>query len=164
METCTPWTVVFKSWLMSVIITFMFEPAKLAMNCANASGINIRRNAGDIIRPLDTSATTASLHHSAQPRHQSCAVRRHAQVGPPQPVRIIDVAALLDSRKDAAVSLRLETRGTRTHEGTGVGPHGRLPHVPRCAWRPGWSQLGDRTCPPEHANRKPRQGTQNPVP
>src|SRR6478672_13406591 len=34
----TPLTVVSRSSLMSVIITFMFEPAKLQMNCASASG------------------------------------------------------------------------------------------------------------------------------
>ena len=40
---CTPLTVVSRSSLMSVIITFMFEPAKLQMNWASASGrINIR--------------------------------------------------------------------------------------------------------------------------
>ena len=40
---CTPCTVVSRSLLMSVIITFMFEPAKLQMNCASASGrINLR--------------------------------------------------------------------------------------------------------------------------
>ena len=32
MTVCTPWTVVSRSVLMSVIITFMFEPAKLQMN------------------------------------------------------------------------------------------------------------------------------------
>ena len=37
----TPWTVVSRSSLMSLIITFMFEPAKLQMNWASASG---RRN------------------------------------------------------------------------------------------------------------------------
>src|ERR1044071_1926481 len=43
---CTPWTVVFKSLVMSLIITFMFEPAKLQMNCASASGArNLRRSA-----------------------------------------------------------------------------------------------------------------------
>ena len=47
MTTCTPWTVVFRSVLMSVIITFMFEPAKLQMNCANASGTRTRRKAAD---------------------------------------------------------------------------------------------------------------------
>ena len=36
--TCTPCTVVSRSSLISVIITFMFEPAKLQMNCANARG------------------------------------------------------------------------------------------------------------------------------
>src|SRR6476619_6528646 len=44
---CTPRTVVSRSWLMSLIITFMFEPAKLQMNCASASGTSICRNAGD---------------------------------------------------------------------------------------------------------------------
>ena len=40
---CTPFTVVSRSSLMSVIITFMFEPAKLQMNCARARGrINLR--------------------------------------------------------------------------------------------------------------------------
>ena len=43
---CTPFTVVSRSSLMSVIITFMFEPAKLQMNWASARGrINLR---GDI--------------------------------------------------------------------------------------------------------------------
>jgi hypothetical protein len=42
---CTPWTVVSRSSLMSVIITFMFEPAKLQMNCARASGTSTRRRA-----------------------------------------------------------------------------------------------------------------------
>ena len=39
----TPLTVVSRSSLMSVIITFMFEPAKLQMNCASASGNRIWR-------------------------------------------------------------------------------------------------------------------------
>ena len=43
---CTPFTVVSRSSLMSAIITFMFEPAKLQMNWASARGrINLR---GDI--------------------------------------------------------------------------------------------------------------------
>ena len=44
----TPFTVVSRSSLMSAIITFMFEPAKLQMNCASASGrISLRGdNAG----------------------------------------------------------------------------------------------------------------------
>jgi hypothetical protein len=35
---CTPCTVVSRSSVMSLIITFMFEPAKLQMNWASASG------------------------------------------------------------------------------------------------------------------------------
>ena len=44
MTVCTPCTVVSRSVLMSVIITFMFEPAKLQMNWASASGTNILRS------------------------------------------------------------------------------------------------------------------------
>src|SRR4051794_24026435 len=45
---CTPVTVVFRSSVMSLIITFMFEPAKLQMNCASASGArNLRAETGD---------------------------------------------------------------------------------------------------------------------
>src|SRR3954454_13300146 len=47
MATWMPWTVVSRSWAMSVIITFMFEPAKLQMNCASARGISTRRRAAD---------------------------------------------------------------------------------------------------------------------
>src|SRR6187401_3581772 len=46
MTVCTPCTVVSRSSLMSVIITFMFEPAKLQMNCASASGTSICRKFG----------------------------------------------------------------------------------------------------------------------
>ncbi|MEU4508676.1 hypothetical protein AB0G05_04195 [Nonomuraea wenchangensis] len=42
---CTPRTVVFRSAPMSLIITFMFEPAKLQMNWARASGASGRRGA-----------------------------------------------------------------------------------------------------------------------
>jgi hypothetical protein len=35
---CTPFTSVCRSRLMSLIITFMFEPAKLQMNWASANG------------------------------------------------------------------------------------------------------------------------------
>jgi hypothetical protein len=43
---CTPVTVVSRSLVMSLIITFMFEPAKLQMNWASASGArNLRRSA-----------------------------------------------------------------------------------------------------------------------
>jgi hypothetical protein len=37
---------------MSLIITFMFEPAKLQMNCASASGArNLRREAAETAVP-----------------------------------------------------------------------------------------------------------------
>jgi len=39
----TPITDVSRSCVMSLIITFMFEPAKLQMNCASASGRISRR-------------------------------------------------------------------------------------------------------------------------
>ncbi len=45
----TPWTVVCRSWLMSLIMTFMFEPAKLQMNWARASGTSMRRSEGAIL-------------------------------------------------------------------------------------------------------------------
>ncbi|GAA3140217.1 hypothetical protein GCM10010486_02610 [Nonomuraea roseoviolacea subsp. carminata] len=41
---CTPFTVVPRSSLMSLIITFMFEPAKLQMNCASARGASRLRD------------------------------------------------------------------------------------------------------------------------
>ena len=47
MAICTPWTVVSRSSLMSVIITFMFEPAKLQMNWARAKGASTRRRLPD---------------------------------------------------------------------------------------------------------------------
>src|SRR4051794_3912226 len=46
---CTPSTVVSRSCVMSLIITFMFEPAKLQMNCASASGARKRRRAATSI-------------------------------------------------------------------------------------------------------------------
>ena len=65
----TPLTVVSRSSLMSVIITFMFEPAKLQMNWASASG-RIRRRAaaterwrtGAWLGATGTSVTWLRLH------------------------------------------------------------------------------------------------------
>jgi hypothetical protein len=42
-EVWTPSLSLFRSSVMSAIITFMLEPAKLQMNCANASGRISRR-------------------------------------------------------------------------------------------------------------------------
>src|SRR5689334_11003032 len=61
---CTPCTVVFRSLLMSLIITFMFEPAKLQMNCARASGSTSRRAAREwaagicVVAAVEVEATT----------------------------------------------------------------------------------------------------------
>ena len=60
---CTPLTVVSRSSLMSVIITFMFEPAKLQMNWASASGrINLR---GDISARSETTASLGATEFSS---------------------------------------------------------------------------------------------------
>src|SRR5215218_5255992 len=57
---CTPWTVVSRSSLMSLIMTFMFEPAKLQMNCARARGTSTPRS-DSAARP----ATTGSVMSAA---------------------------------------------------------------------------------------------------
>ncbi len=57
---CTPWTVVSRSSLMSLIITFMFEPAKLQMNCASASGISTLLRALDVRPSVTGSAMEGS--------------------------------------------------------------------------------------------------------
>ena len=59
---CTPATVVSRSCVMSLIITFMFEPAKLQMNWASASGArNLRRSEAEV----DTAALTRPYAHGA---------------------------------------------------------------------------------------------------
>ncbi len=64
---CTPFTVVSRSSLMSVIITFMFEPAKLQMNWASASGrINLR---GDITARPEIRASLAATGFSVTRCH-----------------------------------------------------------------------------------------------
>src|SRR5689334_24330129 len=57
----TPVTVVFRSSVMSLIITFMFEPAKLQMNCASASGARNRRRAATAAAPGPRSGFGASV-------------------------------------------------------------------------------------------------------
>src|SRR6266487_2834847 len=65
--TCTPCTVVSKSVLMSLIITFMFEPAKLQMNWARASGTSTLRNALDGRPAAPPSATCTLLAVGSRP-------------------------------------------------------------------------------------------------
>src|SRR5215218_9477372 len=61
--TWMPWTVVSRSWLMSLIITFMLVPAKLQMNWARASGTSTCRNAADGRPALPASATSHLPSH-----------------------------------------------------------------------------------------------------
>src|SRR4051812_24421963 len=96
---CTPWTVVSRSLLMSLIITFMFEPAKLQMNCASANGSSTRRRsladrvvvAGVATAPLrhGSSRATPSASGDSSPRaaRQSLGMsaRRHVAQTPPAP-------------------------------------------------------------------------------
>ena len=57
---CTPFTSVCRSWLMSLIITFMFEPAKLQMNWASASGaMNARGDRTQLAVPVACCAGVA---------------------------------------------------------------------------------------------------------
>src|SRR6266566_6762416 len=64
---CAPCTVVFRSLLMSVIITFMFEPAKLQMNWASARGrINLL---GDITARPEIRASLAATGFSVTRSH-----------------------------------------------------------------------------------------------
>ena len=64
---CTPFTVVSRSSLMSVIITFMFEPAKLQMNWASARGrINLL---GDITARPEIRASLAATGFSVTRAH-----------------------------------------------------------------------------------------------
>jgi hypothetical protein len=57
----TPVTLVSRSFVMSLIITFMFEPAKLQMNCASASGARNRRRetAASVFSLTPSTFTTA---------------------------------------------------------------------------------------------------------
>jgi hypothetical protein len=57
---------------MSVIITFMFEPAKLQMNCASARGrINLR---GDITARLGVRASLTPTEFSVTEPHKCYAL------------------------------------------------------------------------------------------
>src|SRR5215213_10233125 len=66
--TWMPWTVVSRSWLMSLIITFMLVPAKLQMNWARASGISTCRNAADGRPAVPASAISHLPPHELGPQ------------------------------------------------------------------------------------------------
>jgi hypothetical protein len=67
---------------MSLIITFMFEPAKLQMNCASASGAkNLRRaSAGLMDAALSVTSPTLDLHR-ARAKHPRFAAAAPASTG-----------------------------------------------------------------------------------
>src|SRR4051812_3765356 len=66
MAVWTPCTLVCRSALMSLIITFMFEPAKLQMNWARASGTSTLRRAAE--GRVDVSATAGrAFSHDRRP-------------------------------------------------------------------------------------------------
>ena len=81
--TCTPCTVVSRSSLMSLIITFMLEPAKLQMNWASASGMSTLRNALDGRPAAPPSAICVLLAVGCRPHH--C---RHESAGTLQSARL----------------------------------------------------------------------------
>jgi len=86
--TCTPFTVVSRSVLMSLIITVMFEPAKLQMNWARASGTSTLRNALDGRPTAPPSDTCTPLAVGSRPRH--C---RHESAGTIQTARLAGYAS-----------------------------------------------------------------------
>src|SRR5437763_1351279 len=93
---CTPWTVVFRSLLMSLIITLMFEPAKLQMNCASASGSTSRRAARAV------AACAEARRGAGRARgFEGCAVWGFSGGAPPAPA----CAALLPDLVTAAASI-----------------------------------------------------------
>ena len=65
MAICTPCTVVSRSSLMSLIMTFMFEPAKLQMNWASASGTSTRPERFRLLRCLGGLGHGSSLHRGS---------------------------------------------------------------------------------------------------
>ena len=71
MQIWTPWTVVCRSVLMSVIMTFMFEPAKLQMNWAKASGTSIVRSDGLGAFDLVASVIASRLPRGCPPQRAS---------------------------------------------------------------------------------------------
>src|SRR5215217_7517488 len=77
----TPWTVVSRSSLMSLIITFMFEPAKLQMNWARASGArNLRREAAEPAGPRSSVTGRLRLGDRARGEDQSEVAERLGEV------------------------------------------------------------------------------------
>src|SRR4051794_27863923 len=131
---CTPLTLVFRSSLMSLIITFMFEPAKLQMNCASASGRRSLRADASGRAPEGGSAATAWV--SAMTRSlravpadgssvldevERCSVQAEPDLEPHLVMgdaAVLDVAADLGDFEPVEVPYRL--RRLRDRAGDGV--------------------------------------------
>ena len=78
---CTPCTVVSRSSLMSLIITFMFEPAKLQMNWASASGArNLRADEATV---ADAALDGPTHGHQGASRPALCSTRRSSSGNTP---------------------------------------------------------------------------------
>ena len=112
---CTPLTVVSRSSLMSLIITFMFEPAKLQMNWASASGArNLRR---DTTAPADAGAALTGSLASRPPRPRE-PPRHHDRREMTKPAREVG-----DDRPPPYVVLIGESAGDREERLGGDGHH-----------------------------------------
>jgi hypothetical protein len=66
---------------MSVIITFMFDPAKLQMNCARASGTSMTRNDRVEVVDLDASASDIGSHQMTADEPQASIAPKRVKMG-----------------------------------------------------------------------------------
>jgi hypothetical protein len=121
--TCTPFTVVSRSTLMSVIITFMFEPAKLQINWARASGTSTLRSALDGCPAVLRSATCTPLPVRSQPHHSGADLTT-TPTGPPEPHSPHALPAMRRRRRTAPAGHRaLEIDAAHA-------PQGAVHHAP----------------------------------
>src|SRR3954470_7691198 len=97
MAVCTPWTVVCRSSLMSLIITFMLEPAKLQMNWARARGTSTLRKALDgrppvpcsaMVHLLPLRAVTDRRHRARAPTPDTCRLYNYLALSAPCQPRV----------------------------------------------------------------------------
>src|SRR5215211_4655034 len=108
----TPWTVVSRSWLMSLIMTFMLEPAKLQMNWARARGTRTLRRAADG-RPAET--CSAMLHLLSKSRWAW-------STGQSPPRRVTRASSAAHDGGGTAAARFVGPRGDRWSYTVGVAP------------------------------------------